>query len=601
MSDAPQPVDGQCAFFLPRKKRFCRFRPIQDQKYCPEHACVMGVALERKRIVCPLNPKHTCYEDNLDKHLKKCNSRKRGSSEEYYEEGINAGSDEGDCVVNTQTAVKSTNTERLRQMIEKVNKLYAEHIGTVEEDVRSHDCLRQEMDNPYFGLSALRHRRQQASLIGQLEGLGLLAPGHCYVEMGAGKGQLSHWVRQAVSSHDDAAFLLVDRSSIRYKVDGYHKEEEKVKFERIKMDIEHLRLGKVPMVANSQRPLVAIGKHLCGAATDLTLRCLMETVVPSTSPDSSTSEPNPKRSRLDEAASATTTTSSSEPDPADATSSQASSVNCSDGHRSQTLSSRGEGADTQTLSDDSVKCGGLKGKLGAAEDGKRAGVSDPATKVKGQQTPGGQQRRGENAGQTDSLSDPPPLVESGGDSGKAVATEKRVVGVLIALCCHHQCGWRPYVGKRFMRQCQLTADDFHLLTRLTSWAVCGWRDRDGSFGTREQKDGSGSRKEGGGDSTVADKSTEQTTSSQPAENDGAEEEEREHNTADLVSGTDTDNGLQLTEKEKERVGWRCKRLIDYGRVCYLRDQGLGAQLKVYIDAGQTPENVVLVATPPVHT
>ena len=25
--------------------------------------------------------------------------------------------------------------------------------------------------------------------------------------------------------------------------------------------------GKVPMVANSARPLVAIGKHLCGAAT----------------------------------------------------------------------------------------------------------------------------------------------------------------------------------------------------------------------------------------------------------------------------------------------------------------------------------------------
>ena len=30
----------------------------------------------------------------------------------------------------------------------------------------------------------------QASLIGQLDGLGLLAPGHCYVEMGAGKGEL---------------------------------------------------------------------------------------------------------------------------------------------------------------------------------------------------------------------------------------------------------------------------------------------------------------------------------------------------------------------------------------------------------------------------
>ena len=31
----------------------------------------------------------------------------------------------------------------------------------------------------------------QASLIGQLDSLGLLAPGHCYVEMGAGKGELN--------------------------------------------------------------------------------------------------------------------------------------------------------------------------------------------------------------------------------------------------------------------------------------------------------------------------------------------------------------------------------------------------------------------------
>ena len=33
-----------------------------------------------------------------------------------------------------------------------------------------------------------------------------------------------------------------------------------------------------------------------------------------------------------------------------------------------------------------------------------------------------------------------------------------------------------------MRQCGITAADFSLLTRLSSWAVCGWRDRDGSFG-----------------------------------------------------------------------------------------------------------------------
>jgi hypothetical protein len=67
------------------------------------------------------------------------------------------------------------------------------------------------------------------------------------------------------------------------------------------------------------------------------------------------------------------------------------------------------------------------------------------------------------------------------NSSSSSSSSSKVCGVLIALCCHHQCSWRAYVGKAFMRQCDFTASDFSLLSRLTSWAVCGWRDRDGSF------------------------------------------------------------------------------------------------------------------------
>ena len=48
-------------------------------------------------------------------------------------------------------------------------------------------------------------------------------------------------------------------------------------------------------------------------------------------------------------------------------------------------------------------------------------------------------------------------------------------GLVLALCCHHRCDWRTYVGKAFMRDVGFTARDFHVLTRLTSWAVCGTR------------------------------------------------------------------------------------------------------------------------------
>lgn len=35
---------------------------------------------------------------------------------------------------------------------------------------------------------------------------------------------------------------------------------------------------KVPSIENSDRSVVAFGKHLCGPATDLALRCVTETL-----------------------------------------------------------------------------------------------------------------------------------------------------------------------------------------------------------------------------------------------------------------------------------------------------------------------------------
>lgn len=53
--------------------------------------------------------------------------------------------------------------------------------------------------------------------------------------------------------------------------------------------------------------------------------------------------------------------------------------------------------------------------------------------------------------------------------------------------------------------------------------------------------------------------------------------------------------LNLSELEKEAIGWRCKRLIDFGRVRYLEEHGMKTVIKEFIDKLQTPENVALVA------
>lgn len=48
-------------------------------------------------------------------------------------------------------------------------------------------------------------------------------------------------------------------------------------------------------------------------------------------------------------------------------------------------------------------------------------------------------------------------------------------GVVLALCCHHCCFWPQYVGQPFLQNLGFTAEEFHLLCCLSSWATCGIR------------------------------------------------------------------------------------------------------------------------------
>lgn len=51
-----------------------------------------------------------------------------------------------------------------------------------------------------------------------MEKLHLLGPGRCFVEFGAGRGKLSHWVDIALENVEGVQFLLVERATTRFKV-----------------------------------------------------------------------------------------------------------------------------------------------------------------------------------------------------------------------------------------------------------------------------------------------------------------------------------------------------------------------------------------------
>ncbi|XP_078102869.1 tRNA:m(4)X modification enzyme TRM13 homolog isoform X2 [Sander vitreus] len=442
------PLPGRCGFFVEKKKRFCKMIVARGKVFCGEHATQEEGGSSR-RIVCPLDPKHTVSEDKLDKHLKKCNSREKPKPV-YYVENINSGPADGDETLPEVSLCERSRSE-LQSLLDKLKTAVSGLQWEVEDGVLSHPVLQEELNNPKNGDSAHKHLKQQSSILGHLESLGLLGRGRCFVEFGAGRGKLSHWIHEALKTpetpetretQEDLQILLVERCSTRFKVDGKHQDAG-VEFERLQVDIQHLDLSKVPLLQQKKLPLVGVGKHLCGAATDLALRCLMETPGPREQ-----IEPPPKRLRT------------SQPDTVE-------------------------------------------------------GVAGPA-----------------------------------------------VEGVALALCCHHRCEWRHYVGRRFFLQRGLGAREFSAFCRMSSWATCGLRPANQDAPPQDQE----------------------------PTNQRGEEDHEPAEEADAVSGF-------LSAAEREHVGRLCKQLIDSGRLDFLETHGFTSKLTRYASSQLTLENVLLTAVP----
>ncbi|XP_006049852.1 tRNA:m(4)X modification enzyme TRM13 homolog isoform X4 [Bubalus kerabau] len=418
----------------------------------------------RKRILCPLDPKHTVYEDQLAKHLKKCNSREKPKPD-FFIQDINAGLKDETEIPDQLVPISSLSEEQLENLIKKLRKASEGLNCTLKDQIMSHPALHDALNDPKNGDSAAKHLKQQASILGNIENLKLLGPRRCFVEFGAGKGKLSHWVDIALKDAEKVHFILVEKVTTRFKVDGKHRKKNSV-FERLQIDIQHLCLNKIPLLSKEKLPVVGIGKHLCGVATDLALRCLVETYAASC--EERNEEPLAKRIKNDKTE-----------------------------------------KEINTLAKE-------------------------------------------------------------GNEKKTPEKRSPVAGIVIALCCHHRCDWRHYVGKEYFRALGLGAVDFHYFQRMSSWATCGMRKT-----TLEASNSSTKRRD--------------------KQNDGSEE----HDDGGYRITDDSPEGLPgfLTVEEKKKIGHLCKLLIDQGRIKYLQQKGFSPALQYYIDPLVSLENVLLTALP----
>ncbi|PIK33833.1 putative tRNA:m(4)X modification enzyme TRM13-like, partial [Apostichopus japonicus] len=142
------------------------------------------------------------------------------------------------------------------------------------------------------------------------------------------------------------------------------------------------------------------------------------------------------------------------------------------------------------------------------------------------------------------------------DGAQKTPTDSPLVkGVAMATCCHHCCTWNSYVGKDFLAVHGFSRIEFEALIRMSSWCVCGTRSEHGE---------------------------EKMETKSHSQNGEAEKET-------LTSA------LGLTIQQREEIGHMCKRVLDAGRLEFLRKNGLTGNQVQYVKPSVTLENIMILA------
>lgn len=280
---------NRCEFIIVNKKRRCGMMRQKGERFCLDHLkqeLTDKDKINQERIPCPLDPKHSVWAKELEVHLKKCNARPKESHEYWYQQHFNThiigyakDNDNGGSKVQV---LEEQNEQILSHVIEKL-KIYGKNFTPIEERIKQHRGLDSWVESKYNK----KHILQQSSLAGLLDESQLLSADNFYVEFGCGKAELSRTINACILSetigskqtYNSYGYGFIDRGTNRMKTDSKILTDcsDSVLspiIKRSRIDIEHLVIDKFLESVNPSA-VVGISKHLCGVATDLTLKCLL--------------------------------------------------------------------------------------------------------------------------------------------------------------------------------------------------------------------------------------------------------------------------------------------------------------------------------------
>ncbi|ORX59726.1 DUF715-domain-containing protein [Hesseltinella vesiculosa] len=287
-------------FYVPRKRKYCSLKTRPGNQYCGEHLPddQRDGNENTRRVPCPFDPNHTVAIKDLVSHKARCNSRPLPppvyhslnlnvtlplSPEELaFQQNIFSHKELKSQPWIARVQLDQLPDGELQALLQKIQHTASSLLPSIPTQILSHPSLVSDATS----LKTCRHLDQQSSLIGHMKENGMLDhKDTCYAEFGAGKGrELAHHVKNALTEENGRpTFVLVDRKSVRNKFDkvllGTSGADSEV--QRVLIDIKDLDFSKIPSIKDQHdhtKKIVCISKHLCGSATDITLKCLMNYV-----------------------------------------------------------------------------------------------------------------------------------------------------------------------------------------------------------------------------------------------------------------------------------------------------------------------------------
>jgi tRNA:m4X modification enzyme len=594
----PAPAEPHhCAQYLPLKRRYCHFVRVEGHEYCGHHVRAAvdpakGSTIVRERIPCPIDPSHTIYAKDLQRHLKICPKAKEAQVEATlpcFRRDCNLGGT-ADASQPAALALGDVPTERVHALLERVKSMHAIHAARAAPappvlEVAEEGC----------GRKKAKHGTQHAAMLHVIRTLS--ASEECaYVELGAGKAGLSQALSEA---QPRATYVLVDWAKPQNSADSSMRDRG-VRIVRYKLDLRHFWMRGVPEL---WPPTTTTTPTPTPTPTPTTTTTTTPTPTPTPPPQQQQQQqqqpqpqPQPPQPPQPRAAEVPMALSSNDEDATlchqnDATRGASASMGF-DGRRwlrdlelPPLDAHRLDAAVVGKVEAEAPVCavvGIAKHLCGCATDFALHSIVSAAT-VPARENPA-------------------------------------LSGVVIATCCHHKCSWGTYCNRPFFEELGISAEDFQLLTVISSWATSGAADG-----------GAGSGDRGGGGLNARDDAANAPYNAPIAPNAAADAQHGapsaqhdapiapnaaadaqhgapnaqhdasllgEHENADPEAaqlGALLDG--RIDAPTRRQLGRMCKRLLDTGRLHYLAQHGYSVRLQTYVDEIVSPENMLIVAQP----